>query len=145
MLHPDAPQAPKILDFCRGSSFYHMPDVGVQAPMVCIPRLVNNGGMTAPAPLPYEEVSTQDFAEAAASTWTFAYEPRRKPEVIIFEGKCPRCSHPSTFHYPIRLVRGTPLVNSEVTVFCRCREKHDEDEAKKGCGCYWDFEVPDHE
>ncbi len=98
-------------------------------------------------PIPYEEVSTPEFGESAARTWSFALEPPDDPQVVVLRGTCPRCFDAATYDWPLRMVRGAPLPEPVskailVTVICFCDVTHPRAGGKKGCGGYWEFKVP---
>jgi hypothetical protein len=104
-----------------------------------------------PVNLPYQEVTEDDYAAAAAETFTVE-EP--KPGRRVLHGNCPRCH--ALIDIPIvlsvfggnrsltdLLKRRSEAAESAPVIepmLCTCDEAHTgRPEGRTGCGAYWNF------
>jgi hypothetical protein len=118
--------------------------------------------MVEPVPVRYEELSSAAYNEGAAKTSRVTLIPdERKPEAIVIEGPCPRCSHPTLFTEPLVAyldVGSDPFIDQafdealkkvagefrerHVVVLCNCNGWHsDQPSSKRGCGASWTLTV----
>ena len=101
--------------------------------------------------IPYHEETEASFGTAAASTWTYEYQPAEAPDHIHFSGKCPKCNHDAEYVWPLQIVRQNSLESEDdetengadtVLIRCQCGESHPESNGEQGCGRYWTLVVP---
>ncbi|MFE6286729.1 hypothetical protein [Streptomyces sp. NPDC057877] len=93
--------------------------------------------------LPYDEISHDDYAEAAARD--FVPFPVLAG-VTLLKGPCPRCGGTMSVHLVEDIVRGgrSGAVASGPyhTMRCGCRNAHPgQPEGREGCGAYWNIVV----
>ena len=103
---------------------------------------------TSRGPLPYEEISKQEYADRAARD-NFRFE-EPEPGCPFLRGSCPRCDDPMIFEIPRSIVYKGPLRmfsihrskaetdGRDCLVLCTCTHDHPGRPAEdEGCGAYW--------
>jgi hypothetical protein len=99
--------------------------------------------------VPYDEVSSDELGAAAASSWTFRFDPPSDPDQVVLRGACPRCEHAFEYVWPLLLVRDESSLEQRedddritIPVVCRCEVAHPGADDDRGCGASWTLVVP---
>lgn len=107
----------------------------------------------------YEQIHEGGYEAKVAATHSVQFVPNvRSPIYIISSGPCPRCSHGTSYTYPVMIFRGLEELDEATAeelwdvlrkankhprtwtfaAICQCAVKHPAagDDAA-GCGAYW--------
>jgi hypothetical protein len=99
-----------------------------------------------PDPVPYEELTADDYAAKFAQSCT-STKTRRG---LLLRGTCPRCEEPMDFPVVTEIFQSSaagspgpaPAATEETPLLCTCRSAHPNRPADgEGCGAYWNIRL----